>query len=179
MSLPPQASSYSIWIRRWNHPFMAKQNLPTPTPTPYRMNQSILNYGMERAWALLAATKESNMLACGFDEGTVVCHTTSQASWTLHITCVLERLFEPRIMISRLQMSENWYHPVRGWQMASLTGGDNLSYMILDLVNYTRKCWSTINNTIHNCNGQEFVAVCGNGEFFIPSSPNTAHWVTS
>jgi coatomer subunit beta' len=38
--------------------------------TTYRA-ESTINYGMERAWAL-AATKESNMLACGFDEGCVV-----------------------------------------------------------------------------------------------------------
>lgn len=127
--------------------------------TTYRA-ESTLNYGMERAWAL-AATKESNMLACGFDEGCVVIElgsddpvasmdSTGKVVWAKN---------------NDIQTAN-----VRG--LASGTGdedglpdGERLAIIPRDLG--ACELYPQILN--HNCNGR-FVAVCGDGEFIIYTS---------
>ncbi len=124
--------------------------------TTYRA-ESTLNYGMERAWAL-AATKESNMLACGFDEGCVVVElgsddpvasmdSTGKVVWAKN---------------NEIQTAN-----VRGLASASgddqgLPDGERLPVIPRDL----GACELYPQMLKHNCNGR-FVAVCGDGEFII------------
>jgi len=122
--------------------------------TTYRA-ESTLNYGMERAWAL-AATKESNMLACGFDEGTVVVElgsddpvasmdTTGKIVWAKN---------------NEIQTTN-----VRGLASSGEDGipdGERLPIVPRDL----GSCELYPQMLKHNCNGR-FVAVCGDGEFII------------
>jgi len=124
--------------------------------TTYRA-ESTLNYGMERAWAL-AATKESNMLACGFDEGCVVVElgsddpvasmdNTGKVVWAKN---------------NEIQTAN-----VRGLASSSgdeegLPDGERLPVVPRDL----GACELYPQMLKHNCNGR-FVAVCGDGEFII------------
>mmetsp|Transcript_6880 Transcript_6880/g.12347 ORF Transcript_6880/g.12347 Transcript_6880/m.12347 type:complete len:981 (-) Transcript_6880:96-3038(-) len=128
--------------------------------TTYRA-ETTLNYGMERAWAL-AATKEANKLAIGFDEGCVVIElgsddpvasmdTTGKVVWAVN---------------NDIQTTS-----VRG--IASSTGddedglpdGERLPVIPRDL----GACELYPSTLQHNCNGR-FVAVCGDGEFIIYTS---------
>ena len=127
--------------------------------TTYRA-ESTLNYGMERAWAL-AATKESNMLACGFDEGCVVVELGSDDP-------VASMDSTGKIVWAKnndIQTAN-----VRG--IASGTGdeegipdGERLAIIPRDL----GACELYPQMLKHNCNGR-FVAVCGDGEFIIYTS---------
>jgi len=124
--------------------------------TTYRA-ESTLNYGMERAWSL-AATKESNMLACGFDEGCVVVElgsddpvasmdNTGKVVWAKN---------------NEIQTAN-----VRGLASASgdeqgLPDGERLPIIPRDL----GSCELYPQMLKHNHNGR-FVAVCGDGEFII------------
>ena len=127
--------------------------------TTYRA-ESTLNYGMERAWAL-AATKESNMLALGFDEGCVVVELGSDDP-------VASMDSTGKIVWAKnndIQTAN-----VRG--LASGTGdeeglpdGERLPIIPRDL----GACELYPQMLKHNCNGR-FVAVCGDGEFIIYTS---------
>jgi coatomer subunit beta' len=115
---------------------------------------------MERAWAL-AATKESNMLACGFDEGCVVVELGSDDP-------VASMDSTGKIVWAKnndIQTAN-----VRG--LASGTGeeeglpdGERLAIIPRDL----GACELYPQMLKHNCNGR-FVAVCGDGEFIIYTS---------
>jgi len=127
--------------------------------TTYRA-ESTLNYGMERAWAL-AATKESNMLACGFDEGCVVVELGSDDP-------VASMDATGKIVWAK--NNEIQTTNVRG--LASGTGdedglsdGERLPIIPRDL----GACELYPQMLKHNCNGR-FVAVCGDGEFIIYTS---------
>jgi coatomer subunit beta' len=127
--------------------------------TTYRA-ESTLNYGMERAWAL-AATKESNMLCMGFDEGCVVVELGSDDP-------VASMDSTGKIVWAKnndIQTAN-----VRG--LASGTGdedglpdGERLPIIPRDL----GACELYPQMLKHNCNGR-FVAVCGDGEFIIYTS---------
>ncbi len=115
---------------------------------------------MERAWAL-AATKESNMLACGFDEGCVVVELGSDDP-------VASMDATGKIVWAK--NNEIQTANVRG--LASGTGGDDgvpdgerLPIIPRDL----GACELYPQMLKHNCNGR-FVAVCGDGEFIIYTS---------
>lgn len=124
--------------------------------TTYRA-ETTLNYGMERAWAL-AATKESNTLACGFDEGCVVIElgsdnpvasmdTTGKVVWAKN---------------NEIQTSN-----VRGLVSGIsddhvLPDGEVLPLIPRDL----GACELYPQVLKHNCNGR-FIAVSGDGEFII------------
>eukprot|EP00567_Pseudictyota_dubia_P002390 CAMPEP_0197466024 /NCGR_PEP_ID=MMETSP1175-20131217/64840_1 /TAXON_ID=1003142 /ORGANISM="Triceratium dubium, Strain CCMP147" /LENGTH=910 /DNA_ID=CAMNT_0043002053 /DNA_START=58 /DNA_END=2786 /DNA_ORIENTATION=- len=124
--------------------------------TTYRA-ETTLNYGMERAWAL-AATKESNMLAMGYDEGCVVIElgsddpvasmdATGKIVWAVN---------------NNIQTAS-----VRGLASGSgeedaLPDGERLPIIPRDL----GACELYPQMLKHNCNGR-FVAVCGDGEFII------------
>lgn len=125
--------------------------------TTYRA-ESTLNYGMERAWAL-AATKDSNMLACGFDEGCVVVElgsddpvasmdSTGKVVWAKN---------------NEIQTAN-----VRG--VASGDGGGLPDGEILPIIPRDLGACELYPQMLkHNCNGR-FVAVCGDGEFIIYTS---------
>jgi len=123
--------------------------------TTYRA-ETTLNYGLERAWSL-AATKEANKLAMGFDEGCVVIElgsddpvasmdTTGKVVWAMN--------------------NEIQTGTVKG--LASAKGsdgvpdGERLPVIPRDL----GSCELYPQLLKHNCNGR-FIVVCGDGEFII------------
>ena len=112
---------------------------------------------MERAWAL-AATKESNMLACGFDEGCVVVELGSDDP-------VASMDNTGKIVWAK--NNEIKTANVRGLASGSgdeegLPDGERLPIIPRDL----GACELYPQMLKHNCNGR-FVAVCGDGEFII------------
>lgn len=112
---------------------------------------------MERAWAL-AATKESNMLACGFDEGCVVIELGSDDP-------VASMDNTGKIVWAK--NNEIQTANVRGLASGSgdeegLPDGERLPVIPRDL----GACELYPQMLKHNCNGR-FVAVCGDGEFII------------
>ena len=112
---------------------------------------------MERAWAL-AATKESNMLACGFDEGCVVVELGSDDP-------VASMDSTGKIVWAK--NNEIQTANVRGLASGSgdeegLPDGERLAVIPRDL----GSCELYPQMLKHNCNGR-FVAVCGDGEFII------------
>jgi len=125
--------------------------------TTYRA-ETTLNYGMERAWAL-AATKESNMLACGFDEGCVVVElgsddpvasmdTTGKVVWAKN----------NEIQTANLR-------GLSSGEDGGIPDGERLAIIPRDL----GSCELYPQMLKHNCNGR-FIAVCGDGEFIIYTS---------
>jgi len=127
--------------------------------TTYRA-ETTLNYGMERAWAL-AATKESNTLACGFDEGCVVIELGSDDP-------VASMDNTGKIVWAK--NNEIQTANIRGLASGSSDGepfpdGENLPVIPRDL----GACELYPQMLKHNCNGR-FVAVCGDGEFIIYTS---------
>lgn len=127
--------------------------------TTYRA-ESTINYGMERAWAL-AATKESNMLACGFDEGCVVVELGSDDP-------VASMDSTGKIVWAK--NNEIQTANVRGLASGSgeddgIPDGERLPIIPRDL----GACELYPQMLKHNCNGR-FVAVCGDGEFIIYTS---------
>jgi len=118
--------------------------------------ETTLNYGMERAWAL-AATKESSMLACGFDEGCVVVELGSDDP-------VASMDNTGKIVWAK--NNEIQTANVRGLASGSgndaLPDGERLPIIPRDL----GACELYPQLLKHNCNGR-FVAVCGDGEFII------------
>jgi len=126
--------------------------------TTYRP-ESTLNYSMERAWAL-AATKDSNMLACGFDEGCVVVELGSDDP-------VVSMDATGKVVWAR--NNEIQTANVRGLASAGegdgTADGERLPVIPRDL----GSCELYPQMLKHNCNGR-FVAVCGDGEFIIYTS---------
>lgn len=117
--------------------------------------ETTLNYGLERAWSI-AAAKESNGLAIGYDEGTILIklgHDAPVASLDPHTGKLV------------------WAHN-NDIQSASLKGlagdstdGEKLSLAIKDM----GSCEIFPQTVQHNCNGR-FIVVCGDGEYIIYTS---------
>lgn len=115
---------------------------------------------MERAWAL-AATKDSNMLACGFDEGCVVVELGSDdpvASMDSTGKIVWAKNNEIQTASVRGLASG-------GGEDDSLPDGERLPIIPRDL----GACELYPQMLKHNCNGR-FIAVCGDGEYIIYTS---------
>jgi coatomer subunit beta' len=122
--------------------------------TTYR-SETVLNYGMERAWAL-AASPESNKLAIGFDEGCVCIELGSDdpvASMDATGKVVWARNNE--IMTTSVR-------GVAGTGEDALPDGERLPIVPRDL----GACEIFPQMLRHNCNGR-FISVCGDGEFII------------
>jgi coatomer subunit beta' len=117
--------------------------------------ETTLNYGLERAWSL-AAARESNELAIGYDEGTVLIklgHDAPVASLDTHT--------------GKLVWAYN-----NDIQSASLKGaavdfgdGEKLNLTIKDM----GSCEIFPQTVQHNCNGR-FLVMCGDGEYIIYTS---------
>lgn len=117
--------------------------------------ETTLNYGLERAWSI-AAAKESNGLAIGYDEGTILIklgHDAPVASLDPHT--------------GKLVWADN-----NDIQSASLKGaaansadGEKLNLAIRDM----GSCEIFPQAVHHNCNGR-FLVVCGDGEYIIYTS---------
>jgi len=119
--------------------------------------ETTLNYGMERAWAL-AATKETNMLAIGFDEG-CVCIELGSDDPVASMDATGKIVWATNNDIQTAT--------VRGLASGSgdddgLPDGERLPIVPRDL----GSCELYPQMLKHNCNGR-FVAVCGDGEFII------------
>lgn len=122
--------------------------------TTYR-SETVLNYGMERAWAL-AASPESNKLAIGFDEGCVCIELGSDdpvASMDATGKVVWARNNE--ILTASVR-------GVAGTGDDAIPDGERLPVVPRDL----GSCEIFPQMLRHNCKGG-FVAVCGDGEFII------------
>ena len=120
--------------------------------TTYRA-ESTLNYGLERAWAL-AATKEANKLAMGFDEGCVVIELGSDDPVAS---------LDATGKVVWANNNEIKTGTVKG--LASTEGmadGERLPIIPRDL----GSCELYPQFLKHNCNGR-FIVVCGDGEFII------------
>lgn len=127
--------------------------------TTYRP-ETTLNYGMERAWAL-AATGESNSLACGFDEGLVVIEIGSDdpvASMDMTGKIVWAKNNEIQTTNVRGLASGSG-------DDAAIPDGERLPTVPRDL----GACELYPQMLKHNCNGR-FISVCGDGEFIIYTS---------
>eukprot|EP00957_Ditylum_brightwellii_P151168 11510377-Ditylum_brightwellii.AAC.1 len=107
---------------------------------------------MERAWAL-AAAKDSNKLAMGFDEGCVVVELGSDDP-------VASMDATGKIVWAR--NNEIKTAKVSGLASDDIPDGDCLPVLLHDL----GSCELYPQMLKHNCNGR-FVAVCGDGEFII------------
>jgi len=124
--------------------------------TTYRA-ESTLNYGLERAWAL-AATKEANKLAIGFDEGCVVIELGSDDPVaSMDATGKIVWATNNEIKTGN----------VKGLASADqddglASDGERLPIVPRDL----GACELYPQFLKHNCNGR-FVAICGDGEFII------------
>mmetsp|Transcript_2384 Transcript_2384/g.9138 ORF Transcript_2384/g.9138 Transcript_2384/m.9138 type:complete len:918 (-) Transcript_2384:818-3571(-) len=122
--------------------------------TTYRA-ETTLNYGLERAWSL-AVAKNSNGLAIGYDEGTILVklgHDAPVASLDTHT--------------GKLVWANN-----NDIQSVSLRGlasdcvdGERIPLAPKDM----GSCEIFPQNLQHNCNGR-FLVVCGDGEYIIYTS---------
>lgn len=121
--------------------------------TTYR-RETTLNYGMERAWSL-AATKEANKLAIGYDEGCIVIElgsddpVASMDSTGKIVWCRNNEVQTATVKGLAGSNSEDF-------------DGERLALVPRDLGN--TEIYPQMLK--HNCNGR-FVAVCGDGEFII------------
>ncbi len=119
--------------------------------TTYR-RETTLNYGMERAWSL-AATKEANKLAIGYDEGCIVLELGSDEPVAS---------MDSTGKIVWCKNNEVQTATVKGLASGDDADGERLSLIPKDLGN----CEIYPQMLKHNCNGR-FIAVCGDGEFII------------
>lgn len=122
--------------------------------TTYRA-ETVLNYGMERAWAL-AATPDSNKLAIGFDEGCVAIELGSDDPVaSMDATGKVVWAVNNNIQTTTVR-------GVVGAGEDAIPDGERLPIVPRDL----GACELYPQILKHNCNGR-FVAVCGDGEFII------------
>jgi len=122
--------------------------------TTYRL-ETTLNYGLERAWSI-SASNESNGLAIGYDEGTILIklgHDAPVASLDSHTGKLVWAV-------------NNDVHAasLRGLR-ADLSDGERLPLVIKDM----GSCEVFPQSLQHNCNGR-FLVVCGDGEYIIYTS---------
>jgi len=117
--------------------------------------ETTLNYGFERAWAL-AATKETNKLAIGFDEGLVVIELGSDDPVaSMDATAKLVYAKNNEIFTANLR-------GLAGSGEDEVPEGERLPVLPRDL----GSCELYPQLLKHNCNGR-FIAVAGDGEFII------------
>lgn len=125
--------------------------------TTYRA-ETTLNYGMERAWAL-AATREANKLAIGFDDGCVVIELGSDDPVaSMDSTGKIVWATNNEIQTTSVRGVASGSGP----DDEGLPDGERLPIIPRDL----GACELYPQILKHNCNGR-FVAVCGDGEFII------------
>lgn len=117
--------------------------------------ETTLNYGFERAWAL-AATKETNKLAIGFDEGLVVIELGSDDPVaSMDATAKIVYAKNNDIFTASLK-------GLSGGGEDEIPEGERLPIVPRDL----GSCELYPQLLKHNCNGR-FIAVAGDGEFII------------
>lgn len=122
--------------------------------TTYRA-ETTLNYGLERAWSI-AAAKESNGLAIGYDEGTILIrlgHDAPVASLDTHT--------------GKLVSANN--NDVQSTSLKAVAAdhadGEKLNLVMKDM----GSCEIFPQIIQHNCNGR-FLVICGDGEYIIYTS---------
>ena len=119
--------------------------------------ESTLNYGLERAWSL-APTKDSNKLAIGYDEGTIVIKLGNERP--------VASLDSSSGKIVWAQNHDIQTISLRGLAKdIDIVDGERVAVSARDL----GACEVYPQYLAHNCNGQ-FVVVCGDGEYIIYTS---------
>jgi len=119
--------------------------------------ESTLNYGLERAWSL-APTKDSNKLAIGYDEGTIVIKLGNERP--------VASLDSSSGKIVWAQNHDIQTISLRGLAKdIDIVDGERVAVSARDL----GACEVYPQYVAHNCNGQ-FVVVCGDGEYIIYTS---------
>lgn len=122
--------------------------------TTYRA-ETTLNYGLERAWSI-AAAQESNGLAIGYDEGTVLIklgHDAPVASLDTHTGKLVSACNNDIQSVSLKGVA------------ADHTDGEKLNLVMKDM----GSCEIFPQIIQHNCNGR-FLVICGDGEYIIYTS---------
>lgn len=123
--------------------------------TTYRA-ETTLNYGLERAWSL-AVAKESNGLAIGYDEGTVLIKLGQDAP-----VASLDTHTGKLVWANNNDISSATLKAVAD---ESTQDGERLSLATKDM----GSCEIYPQTVQHNCNGR-FLVVCGDGEYIIYTS---------
>jgi coatomer subunit beta' len=139
--------------------------------TTYRA-ETTLNYGLERVWSL-AASRDSNKVAIGYDEGTIVVKLGQEvpvASMDTNtgklVWAVNNDMFTSSVkgLTGAGAIGEEEGEGA-GAVVAAVGDGERLSIIPRDLGS-TEIFPQTL---AHNCNGR-FVVVCGDGEYIIYTS---------
>ena len=126
--------------------------------TTYRP-ETTLNYGMERAWAI-AATKDANKIAIGYDEGTVVLKLGNEKPVASLDTNTGKLVWAQGHDIQTISL--------KGLSKASdveIVDGERIQLNPRDL----GACEVYPQQLNHNSNGS-FIVVCGDGEYIIYTS---------
>eukprot|EP00624_Nannochloropsis_granulata_P000841 evm.model.NODE_13642_length_12762_cov_21.701221.2 len=148
--------------------------------TTYRA-ETTLNYGMERVWSL-AASRDSNKVAIGYDEGTIVVKlgqevpvasmdtNTGKLVWAVNNDIFTSSVKGLAIGASGGGLEEEVETPAAAAAAAAaaatvLGDGERLSIIPRDLGSTEIFPQSLA----HNCNGR-FIVVCGDGEYIIYTS---------
>lgn len=126
--------------------------------TTYRP-ETTLNYGLERAWCI-AVTKDSNKVAIGYDEGTIVVKLGNERPVASLDTNGAKLVWAQGHDIQTISL--------KGLSKAEdgeLVDGERIALNPRDL----GACEVYPQNVQHNCNGS-FIVVCGDGEYIIYTS---------
>jgi len=126
--------------------------------TTYRP-ETTLNYGLERAWAI-AVTKDSNKIAIGYDEGTIVLKLGNERPVASLDTNSAKLVWAQNHDIQTISL--------KGISKSSdmeLVDGERVPINARDL----GACEVYPQSMQHNCNGS-FVVICGDGEYIIYTS---------
>lgn len=124
--------------------------------TTYRP-ETTLNYGLERAWCI-AVTKDSNKIAIGYDEGTIVLKLGNE-----------KPVASLDINSAKLVWAQN--HDIQTLSLKGiskendLVDGERIALAPRDL----GACEVYPQTLQHNCNGS-FIVICGDGEYIIYTS---------
>lgn len=124
--------------------------------TTYRP-ETTLNYGLERAWCV-AVTKDSNKVAVGYDEGTIVLKLGNEKP--------VASLDTNSAKLVWAQSHDIQTASLKGLSRdAELVDGERVALGLRDL----GACEVYPQQVQHNCNGS-FIVICGDGEYIIYTS---------
>lgn len=126
--------------------------------TTYRP-ETTLNYGLERAWAV-ATAKDSNKIAIGYDEGTVVIKLGNERPVASLDTNAAKLIWAKNTDIQTISLKG-----ISKSEDIELVDGEKVALSARDL----GACEVYPQQVSHNCNGS-FIVVCGDGEYIIYTS---------
>lgn len=126
--------------------------------TTYRP-ETTLNYGLERAWAI-AVNKDSNKIAIGYDEGTIVLKLGNERPVASLDTNAAKLVWAQSHDIQTVSLKG-----ISKSDDVELGDGERIPLNTRDL----GACEVYPQQLQHNCNGQ-YVVICGDGEYIIYTS---------